>query len=78
MESWSGRRLQALADTGAQMCVLGEAQVTSLGVKLDQLADSNLTINTADGAVASNLGTILLDILGTGEDGIRWTTRQQA
>ena len=76
--SWTGRRLPALADTGAQMCVLGEAQAASVGLELDQLATPNLTINTADRGVARNLGMVLFEISGVGDDGVRRTTRQQS
>ena len=60
------------------MCVLGQDQVSSLGMVMEQMVKLNLMINTADGAVARNLGMVFLEILGVRKDGVQCTTQQQS
>ena len=54
--------LRALVDTGAQMCILGLEQVHMLGLQEDNLEPANLSVNTANGGQARNLGMVFLEI----------------
>ena len=60
----SGTRVEtrALADTGAQMCILGKEHLGMLGVELGELEPANLAINTTDGGTAANLGMVFLKL----------------
>ena len=73
----SGARMVALADTGAQICILGRSQVHELGVKVEDLEPASLGITIADGGRATNLGMLFLMISARTPDGGWRTTRQQ-
>ena len=70
-------RMCALADTGAQMCILGRDQVNQLGLQMTDLEQANLGINTADGGQAKNLGMVFLNISIRTQEGMSRSTKQQ-
>ena len=67
--------MRAMADTGAQMCILGMEQVHMLGMKEKDLEPANLGINTANGGQARNLGMLFLEIVPATPHGCPKTTR---
>ena len=52
--------LEALADTGAMMVVLGVKEVERLGVRLNELLPTTVMIQVANGEVVKALGMLLL------------------
>ena len=70
--------LVALADIGTTMVAIGEKEVRSLRVQLSELLPISVTIQVADGRFVKPRGTIILLIPHKDEDGVLWTTRQQA
>ena len=70
--------LEALADTGAMMVVLGEQEVRSLGVGMNELLPTTVSIQVAICMVVKPLGMVILVISCKDEAGIWRTMRQQA
>ena len=72
------RELEALADTGAMMVVMGLKEMEQLGVRRDELLPTMVTIQVANGQVVRALGMILIVISCKDEAGVMFTMRQQA
>ena len=68
----------ALADTGAMMVMLGEKEVKSLGVQLNELLPTTVSIQMANGEIVRPRGMLILIISCKDEDGALRRTRQQA
>ena len=69
---------EGLADTGAQMVVLGPQQLAQLGVKEEELTPVLMKIITADDCPARGGGMILVKITARDESGRELVSRQQA
>ena len=72
------QEMEALADTGAMMVVLGLQEAVQLGVRREELLPTMVTIQVANGEMVKALGMILLVISCKDEAGVLRTMRQQA
>ena len=70
-------QLDAMADTGAQMCILGRNQIHKLGMPVGDLEPASLGITIADGGQATNLGMVFLEISVKAPGGGTRVTKQQ-
>jgi hypothetical protein len=69
---------RGLADTGAQMTIVGPDQLRELGVRRTDITPATMKIVTADDKAMTGAGMVLLKISATDGDGVAYTSRQQA
>ena len=72
------RRMEALADSGAQMVVMGHEHAEMLGIKCSEYLPAAMHIHVADSRSKRAAGMAILELSAKGLDGVVRTTWQQA
>ena len=72
------RRMEALADSGAQMVVMGHKQAEMLGIRCSEYLPAVMNIHVADSRSKGAAGMAILEISAKSLDGTKHKTLQQA